>query len=124
MAVGLSWASFVKAASARRYESSASAGLPVCDKTPPMLLSLFATAMRKSVTVGLSSASFVKTASRLAVRIQCRGRLTGPRQQHAEVVVAHPQRATELGDGWIIVGQLARIGLAWRYGSETSPVRP
>ena len=60
---GLSSASFCWIATARRYDSSASTGLPVCDCRMPMLLWVSARRLRNSVTAGLSSASRVRVST-------------------------------------------------------------
>ena len=101
---GLSSASFCLITSARRYDSSASTGLPVSICKMPMLLWLDARLFRKLVTAGLSSASFCWITS-AAGTTPALARPAGLPLQPADVEVCVRQAESEGGDVGVVVGQ-------------------
>ena len=106
MTVGLSSASFWRISNARRYDSSASVGWPVCDSRVPISLWMSARPLRNSVTAGWSSVSFWRISNaRRYDSIASAGR---PFRDCRKPMLLwlNARRSAEVGDGGVVLGQL------------------
>ncbi len=106
MTAGLSSASDCRIASARRYDSSASAGLPVCADRIADLVVAGRQLAPEFGDVGVVVGHLLLDRQRAAVHLQRFGRLAGIRQQEADVVEAVDQAVSEFGDVGVVVDQL------------------
>ena len=98
---------------------------PSFDSTLPRCVVASCQVLRKSVTAGLSSASFCCIASALRYSASASDDLPVSASR-GEVVVADSQAAAEIGDGGVVVSQLLLIASAVRYSasaSEACPIR-